>query len=70
MTTGDESIRRYLLNRELTFWHNESESTENRLGDHPDDSEKGTQERAWYDHCYHRGQAVAIELDKLDHPES
>ncbi|MBV8350499.1 MAG: hypothetical protein JOZ49_24220 [Mycolicibacterium sp.] len=67
--TNSESIRRYLLNRELTMWHNEAERTENRLGDPQQGGSKAAIEQAWYDYCCRKHEEVGWELDKVENPQ-
>jgi hypothetical protein len=67
--TNSESIRRYVLNRELTMWHNEAGRAENRLGGLQQGGSEAAIEQAWYDHCCRKHEELAWELDKVENPQ-
>ena len=61
--------QRYLLARELTMWHNETERTQNRLDDLQQGGAESAIEQAWYDYCFRKHEKVAWELDKIENPQ-
>jgi hypothetical protein len=67
--TTEGADQRYLLAREVDMWQAEAERTRNRLDDLQQGGSEAATEQAWYDYCFHKHEAVAWELDKIENPQ-
>ena len=65
----EEADQRYLLARETGIWQAEVERTQNRLDHLQQGGSEAATERAWYDYCFRKHEAVAWELDKIENPQ-